>query len=163
MLDFYDIKIKDQQKKLEKKSITNKKSNEVLLVESIKMVSDNINDVFDLMDDLQKKDWFSTYVNSFVSQYDPHTVYFKPEDKDRFDVNISGRFDGIGARLQKRDGGIEIVEIILGGPLWKDKKIEAGDEIIKVGEPNKEPVDVIGMRIDDAIKLIKGPKVLLWN
>ena len=158
MLDFYDIKIKDQQKRLEKKSIKSKKSNEVLLDESIKMVSDNINDVFDLMDDLQKKDWFSTYVNSFVSQYDPHTVYFKPEDKDRFDVNISGRFDGIGARLQKRDGGIEIVEIILGGPLWKDKKIEAGDEIIKVGEPNKEPVDVIGMRIDDAIKLIKGPK-----
>ena len=71
-----------------------------MLDESIKMVSDNINDVFDLID-LQKKDWFPTYVNSFVSQYDPHTVYFKPEDKDRFDVNISGRFDGIGARLQK--------------------------------------------------------------
>ncbi|MDC3221436.1 carboxy terminal-processing peptidase, partial [Flavobacteriaceae bacterium] len=106
----------------------------------------------------ERKDWFSNYVNSFVTQYDPHTVYFKPEDKDRFDVNISGRFDGIGARLQKRDGGIEIVQIILGGPLWKDKKIEAGDEIIKVGEPGKEAVNVIGMRIDDAIKLIKGPK-----
>ena len=49
---------------------------------------------------------------------------------------------------------IEIVEIILGGPLWKDKRIESGDEIIKVGEPNKEAIDVIGMRIDDAIKLI---------
>ena len=110
------------------------------------------------MNDLQRKDWFSNYVNSFVSQYDPHTTYFKPEDKDRFDVNISGRFDGIGARLQKRDGGIEIVQIILGGPLWKDKKIEAGDEIIKVGEPGKDPINVIGMRIDDAIKLIKGPK-----
>jgi carboxyl-terminal processing protease len=121
-------------------------------------VNDNINDIFDLMNDLERKDWFSNYVNSFVTQYDPHTVYFKPEDKDRFDVNISGRFDGIGARLQKRDGGIEIVQIILGGPLWKDKKIEAGDEIIKVGEPGKDPVNVIGMRIDDAIKLIKGPK-----
>jgi len=110
------------------------------------------------MNDLERKDWFSNYVNSFVTQYDPHTLYFKPEDKDRFDVNISGRFDGIGARLQKRDGGIEIVQIILGGPLWKDKKIEAGDEIIKVGEPGKDPVNVIGMRIDDAIKLIKGPK-----
>jgi carboxyl-terminal processing protease len=74
------------------------------------------------MNDLQKKDWFSNYVNSFVSQYDPHTVYFKPEDKDRFDVNISGRFDGIGARLQKRDGGIEIVEIILGGTFVEGQK-----------------------------------------
>ena len=65
------------------------------------MAKDNILDILDLMDDLQKEDWFSSYINSFASQYDPHTVYFKPEDKDRFDVNISGRFDGIGARFKK--------------------------------------------------------------
>jgi carboxyl-terminal processing protease len=158
MLDLYDIKILDQEKSIKSNKDYVVKSEPQLLKESLKIVNDNINDIFDLMNDLQRKDWFSNYVNSFVSQYDPHTTYFKPEDKDRFDVNISGRFDGIGARLQKRDGGIEIVQIILGGPLWKDKKIEAGDEIIKVGEPGKEPINVIGMRIDDAIKLIKGPK-----
>ena len=158
MLDLYDIKILDQKKLIESNNDHVKKSNSDLLKESLEIVNDNITDIFDLMNDLERKDWFSNYVNSFVTQYDPHTVYFKPEDKDRFDVNISGRFDGIGARLQKRDGGIEIVQIILGGPLWKDKKIEAGDEIIKVGEPGKEAVNVIGMRIDDAIKLIKGPK-----
>ena len=158
MLDLYDIKILDQKKLIESNSDYVKKSNSDLLNESLEIGNDNINYMFDLMNDLERKDWFSNYVNSFVTQYDPHTVYFKPEDKDRFDVNISGRFDGIGARLQKRDGGIEIVQIILGGPLWKDKKIEAGDEIIKVGEPGKDPVNVIGMRIDDAIKLIKGPK-----
>ena len=158
MLDLYDIKILDQKKLIESNSDYVKKSNSDLLNESLEIVNDNINDIFDLMNDLERKDWFSNYVNSFVTQYDPNTVYFKPEDKDRFDVNISGRFDGIGARLQKRDGGIEIVQIILGGPLWKDKKIEAGDEIIKVCEPGKDPVNVIGMRIDDAIKLIKGPK-----
>ena len=158
MLDLYDIKILDQEKSIKSNKDYVVKSESQLLKESLKIVNDNINDVFDLMNDLQRKDWFSNYVNSFVSQYDPHTTYFKPEDKDRFDVNISGRFDGIGARLQKRDGGIEIVQIILGGPLWKDKKIEAGDEIIKVGEAGKDPINVIGMRIDDAIKLIKGPK-----
>jgi len=157
-LDLYDIKILDQEKSIKSNKNYVVKSESQLLKESLKIVNDNINDIFDLMNDIQRKDWFSNYVNSFVSQYDPHTTYFKPEDKDRFDVNISGRFDGIGARLQKRDGGIEIVQIILGGPLWKDKKIEAGDEIIKVGEPGKDPINVIGMRIDDAIKLIKGPK-----
>ena len=157
-LDLYDIKILDQEKSIKSNKSYVVKSESQLLKESLKIVNDNINDIFDLMNDIQRKDWFSNYVNSFVSQYDPHTTYFKPEDKDRFDVNISGRFDGIGARLQKRDGGIEIVQIILGGPLWKDKKIEAGDEIIKVGEPGKDPINVIGMRIDDAIKLIKGPK-----
>ena len=158
MLDLYDIKILDQKKLVESNSDHVKKSKSDLLKESLEIVKNNINDIFDLMNDLERKDWFSNYVNSFVTQYDPHTIYFKPEDKERFDVNISGRFDGIGARLQKRDGGIEIVQIILGGPLWKDKKIEAGDEIIKVGEPGNDPVNVIGMRIDDAIKLIKGPK-----
>ena len=158
MLDLYDIKILDQEKSIKSNKDYVVKSESQLLKESLKIVNDNINDIFDLMNDIQRKDWFSNYVNSFVSQYDPHTTYFKPEDKDRFDVNISGRFDGIGARLQKRDGGIEIVQIILGGPLWKDKKIEAGDEIIKVGEAGKDPINVIGMRIDDAIKLIKGPK-----
>jgi len=73
-------------------------------------------------------------------------------------MTISGKFNGIGARLSKEEGGIKIVDIILGGPLWRDKKIEIGDEIIKVGEKNNKPVDVIGMRLEDAIKLIKGPK-----
>lgn len=158
VLDFYDIKVKDQENLSIKNDNQITKSDKQLIEEASNLAKDNILDILDLMDDLQKEDWFSTYINSFTSQYDPHTVYFKPEDKDRFDVNISGRFDGIGARLLKKDRGIEIVEIILGGPLWKDKSIELGDQIIKVGEPNKDPVDVIGMRVDDAIKLIKGPK-----
>jgi len=157
-LDIYDIKISEQKLNVEKDKDYKVKSNEEILEESIDLVSKNINNVFDLMNDLQRKDWFSNYLNSFVVQLDPHTFYFKPEDKERFDMNISGKFNGIGARLSKQEGGIKIVDIILGGPLWKDKKIEIGDEIIKVGQANEEPVDVIGMRLEDAIKLIKGPK-----
>ena len=157
-LDIYDIKISEQKLNIKKDKDYKIKSNEEILKESIDLVSKNINNVFDLMNDLQRKDWFSNYLNSFVVQLDPHTFYFKPEDKERFDMNISGKFNGIGARLSKQEGGIKIVDIILGGPLWKDKKIEIGDEIIKVGQANQEPVDVIGMRLEDAIKLIKGPK-----
>ncbi len=157
-LDIYDIKISEQKLNIEKVKGYKIKSNEEILEESIDLVSKSINNVFDLMNDLQRKDWFSNYLNSFVVQLDPHTFYFKPEDKERFDMNISGKFNGIGARLSKQEGGIKIVDIILGGPLWKDKKIEIGDEIIKVGQANQEPVDVIGMRLEDAIKLIKGPK-----
>ncbi len=157
-LDIYDVKILDQKLNLEKDKNFKIKSNNSIIEESIELVDKNIKNIFDLMNDLQRKDWFSTYLNSFVIQLDPHTYYFKPEDKERFDMTISGKFNGIGARLSKEEGGIKIVDIILGGPLWKDKKIEIGDEIIKVGEKDKEPVDVIGMRLEDAIKLIKGPK-----
>ena len=157
-LDIYDIKISDQKLNVKNDKEYIVKSNEEIIKESIELVDKNMKNVFDLMNDLQRKDWFSTYLNSFVLQLDPHTYYFKPEDKERFDMTISGKFNGIGARLSKQEGGIKIVDIILGGPLWKDKKIEIGDEIIKVGEKDKEPVDVIGMRLEDAIKLIKGPK-----
>ena len=157
-LDIYDIKISDQKLNIKKDEEYIVKSNEEIIKESIELVDKNMKNVFDLMNDLQRKDWFSTYLNSFVLQLDPHTYYFKPEDKERFDMTISGKFNGIGARLSKQEGGIKIVDIILGGPLWKDKKIEIGDEIIKVGEKDKEPVNVIGMRLEDAIKLIKGPK-----
>ena len=155
-LDIYDIKLSEQN--LKSKSSENPKSNETLIKESVDLVKKNVENVFDLMGDLQRKDWFSNYINAFVVQLDPHTFYFKPEDKERFDMSMSGKFDGIGARLSKESGGIKIVDIILGGPLWRDKLIEIGDEIIKVAQGNEMPVDVIGMRREDAIKLIKGPK-----
>ena len=157
-LDIYDIKISEQKLSLKNNKEFKLKSNSKILNESTELVKKNITQVFDLMNDLEKKDWFATYINSFVTQFDPHTYYFQPEDKERFDMNISGKFDGIGARLSKKDGGIEIVDIILGGPVWRDKKLEIGDEIIKVGQGDQSPVDVIGMRLEDAIKLIKGPK-----
>ena len=157
-LDIYDLKSFEENNKFEKNNEYILKPDAEIIKESMKLVSKNIDNVFDLMNDLQKKDWFSNYINSFVMQLDPHTFYFKPEDKERFDMNMSGQFSGIGARLSKEEGGIKIVNIILGGPLWRDKKIEIGDEIIKVGQNNEQPVDIIGMRLEDAIKLIKGPK-----
>ncbi|CEN35577.1 C-terminal-processing peptidase (fragment) [Capnocytophaga canimorsus] len=67
-------------------------------------------------------------------------------------------FEGIGAQLQKKTDGIRITSIILGGPVWKGKLLEVGDQILKVAQGDEEPVDVVGMRLDNAVNLIKGPK-----
>jgi len=125
--------------------------------ESLAIVKKNTEDFFEIYNDMDREDWFSYYINSFLKQLDPHTYYFKPDDKERFDVNISGKFNGIGARLTKTEGSIKIVEIIIGGPIWKDNLLDVGDLILKVAQENSEPVDVVGMKLDDAIKLIKGP------
>ncbi len=117
-----------------------------------------LDEYFDFVDDLERKDWFVQYLNTIVEEFDPHTYYFAPEDKERFDVSMSGKFEGIGARLQKRSEGAKIVEIISGGPVWRDQRLEVGDEILKVGQDGEQPVNIVGMRLDDAIKLIKGPK-----
>ncbi len=117
-----------------------------------------LDDFFDFIEDLERKDWFVQYINTIVDEFDPHTFYFAPEEKDKFDISMSGKFEGIGARLQKKPEGARIVEIISGGPVWRAKSLEVGDEILKVGQNGEEPIDIVGMRLDDAIKLIKGPK-----
>ncbi|SFW63489.1 carboxy terminal-processing peptidase [Cellulophaga fucicola] len=119
-----------------------------------------LDDFFDFVNnEYDREDWFGQYINTIVEGFDPHTYYFAPEDKDKFDVSMSGKFEGIGARLQKKKDEIKIVEVISGGPIWRDQNIEVGDEIVKVGQkPDEEPVDVTGMQLNDAIKLMKGPK-----
>lgn len=108
--------------------------------------------------ELTRNDWFSIYLNALVERFDPHTFYFSPEDKEKFDVSMSGTFEGIGARLQKKNDAVEISELISGGPAWKGKELEAGDLILKVAQGAEEPIDVAGMRLDDVVKKIKGPK-----
>ena len=124
---------------------------------AISTVNKNTNDFFEYANELDRDDWFSVFVNSFVSQFDPHTFYFKPDDKEKFDVSISGKFDGIGARLSRADGNVKIVDVIIGGPVWRDKLLEVGDVILAVGQGDDELVSIYGMKLDDSIKLIKGP------
>src|SRR5680860_349487 len=117
-----------------------------------------LDEFFDFVSDLERKDWFVQYINTIVDEFDPHTYYFAPDDKEKFDVSMSGKFEGIGARLQKKPEGARIVDIISGGPVWRDGQLEVGDEIMKVGQEGEEPINIVGMRLDDAIKLIKGAK-----
>ena len=118
----------------------------------------SLDEYFGFIDDLNRDDWFSVYINSIASRFDPHTSYFAPEEKERFDVSMSGKLEGIGARLQKKNDFTEITELISGGPAWRGKELEPGDIVLKVAQGNKEAVDVIGMRLDDVVKKIKGPK-----
>ncbi|MCM4172869.1 tail-specific protease [Arenibacter sp. TNZ] len=122
------------------------------------LTKSTLDDYFDFVDDLERKDWFVQYLNTIVEIFDPHTYYFAPDDKEKFDTSMSGKFEGIGARLQKKKDQTKIVEIISGGPVWRDQQLEVGDEILKVGQNGESPVDIVGMRLDDAIKFIKGPK-----
>ena len=135
------------------------KSDLELESESREAILNNLKDFFDFNDDLERKDWFSIYLNSIVNQFDPHTVYLAPQAKDVFDQNISGKFQGIGARLLKKNQQVEIAEIIIGGPVWRDKLLNVGDIILGVSQTaDEEPVDISIMKLSDAVDLIKGEK-----
>lgn len=119
----------------------------------------SLNEYFDFVEkELDRDDWFAIFLNSIVERFDPHTFYFSPDDKEKFDVSMSGTFQGIGARLQKKNDAVEVSELISGGPAWRGKELEAGDLILKVGQGKEEPLDIAGMRLDDVVKKIKGPK-----
>ncbi len=135
------------------------KSFEVIEKEVRESSLKSLNEYFDFIEkELDRDDWFAIFLNSIVERFDPHTFYFSPDDKEKFDVSMSGTFQGIGARLQKKETGVEISELISGGPAWRGKELEAGDLILKVAQGKDEPLDIAGMRLDDVVKKIKGPK-----
>ncbi|CAN5738851.1 carboxy terminal-processing peptidase [soil metagenome] len=103
-------------------------------------------------------DKFNLYINTIAETMDPHTEFFPPVEKRSFDEMMSGHFFGIGAQLQENEGNIKIVALITGSPAQKSGEVQVNDIIMKVGQGNAEPVDITGMELPDAVKLIKGKK-----
>ena len=160
VIENYHDEIKDDQRKFEKDSTFLIRSN-AEIEETVRLdLSQTMDESYRvLQEELQRQDWFSIYINSFVSQYDPNTSYLDPDSRDRFDVDISGNYAGIGAMLRKKIDKVEITEIISGGPAWRDNSLEKGDAILKVRQEDEdEAVSILGMRLSDAVKLIKGEK-----
>lgn len=111
------------------------------------------------MSQVNAEDVFSLYMNSITEAFDPHTNYFSPKATDLFKQSMSLSLEGIGARLQTDNDYTKIFEIVPGGPAAKSGLLSANDIITGVAQgKDGEMVDVIGWRIDDVVKLIKGPK-----
>ena len=147
-----------QTDKLKKDKSFKSKSFATLEKEARAEVLKNMEELYVRIEELEHDDWFSTFLNSVVGAFDPHTTYMDPNIKERFDQTISGKLEGIGARLQKKGIYTHVFELVSGGPAWKQGDLEAGDIILKVAQGDKEPLDIVGMRLDDAIKFIKGKK-----
>jgi carboxyl-terminal processing protease len=135
------------------------KSNAEIDEEARKSTLKSLEEVSVYFDDMRRDDWLAMYINAISESFDPHTYYFAPQFKDRFDAEMSGKYEGIGARLQKKMDKISITELISGGSAWRQNKLQVGDIILKVRQEDEdEAVSIVGMRLDDAVKLIKGPK-----
>tara|TARA_B110000046_G_scaffold40089_1_gene44295 strand:+ start:16710 stop:18842 length:2133 start_codon:yes stop_codon:yes gene_type:complete len=147
-----------QTAKLKKDETFKVKSFVTLEKEARAEVLKNMDELYIRIEELEHDDWFSTFLNSVVGAFDPHTTYMAPRIKERFDQSMSGKLEGIGARLQKKGIYTHVFELVSGGPAWKQGELEAGDIILKVAQSDEESLDIVGMRLDDAIKFIKGKK-----
>ena len=97
-------------------------------------------------------------VNAVAAVFDPHTDYLPPADKANFDIHMTGSLEGIGASLRERDHYIEVVELVPGGAAWRHGGLAPGDTILAVQNQGKDAVDVVDMKLDDVVSMIRGPK-----
>jgi len=105
------------------------------------------------------EDVFQLYMNAYTEALDPHTNYFSPMTSENFNIDMSLSVEGIGAQLQNEDEYVKIAEIIPGGPAAKSGLLFAEDKIVGVAQgTDGEMVDIIGWRVNDAVKLIRGEK-----
>ena len=118
------------------------------------------NDIFlNNLDQQKPEEKFAMYVNAILSVFDPHTEYFSPSNKDKFDMAISGQFEGIGATLQPSDGYAKVIKLEPGSPSQQQGELKVGDHITMVKQEHEtDPVDIFGMSLDEAVKLIRGKK-----
>lgn len=150
------VDLKDAQEK--DKTATKKKTDAELEAEARASVQKNQESFFRRLRKVDDNQRFAIYINAITNSEDPHTDYFPPKDKLRFDEAMSGSFSGIGAQLRDEDGKIKIAGIIAGSPSWKQGQLKTGDEIQKVGQGSAEPEDIQGWEIDDVVQKIRGKK-----
>ncbi|MCM4156653.1 carboxy terminal-processing peptidase [Gramella sp. AN32] len=158
LITYYDLK-EDEKAKKEDDAAYEMKADAELEKQARKSTMESFDRFYGMIDDLNRDDYFTLYINSIVEEYDPHSYYFAPQQKDAFDIRMSGKLEGIGARLVKDKDNITINEVLSGGPAWRSEQLEEGDVILKVQqEDEEEAVSIVGMRLGDAVELIKGPK-----
>ncbi len=107
---------------------------------------------------LNAEDVFQMYMNSLTTLYDPHTNYLSPSSSKNFDISMSLKLEGIGAMLRMKDEYTQVVRLIHAGPADKQGQLNPSDKIVGVAQGEEEMVDVIGWRLDEVVKLIRGDK-----
>lgn len=132
---------------------------EAIEAEARKALLKSYDDWFNRLIKTKRSDRLSLYLNCFTHLYDPHTDFLEPADKQDFDLQISGRLEGIGARLQNVGDYTKVDEVIVGGPAWKGKELQKNDIILKAAQgENGEWVDFTGMLSNEVVSYIRGKK-----
>lgn len=121
-------------------------------------VSKRFQKIFDRLAKEDRDDQLDNFYNSVTAVYDPHTTYLPAKKKEDFDIDITGKLEGIGAVLQEDGSYIKVVQIVPGGPAWRQKDLEADDTILAVAQGAGESIDLTDMKVDDAVRYIRGKK-----
>lgn len=107
---------------------------------------------------MDEQDVFEIFVNTYAGAFDPNTSYYSPIRAENFKIQMSLSLQGVGAVLQMEDGYVVVRRVIPGGPVDRSDRLKPDDRIVGVGQEDTEIVDIVGWKLDDVVKLIRGPK-----
>lgn len=152
------LDLEEEQNKAGQKNSEAKKSEKELWQETYEKVGKSNVNFFHRLHQETLQDHYDRFFNAVTRAFDPHTNYIPPAGKEQFDINMRGSLEGIGALLREDDGLIKVMRIIPGSASARQGRLEAEDVVLQVAEGAGEPVDVTDMRLQDAVRLIRGPK-----
>lgn len=150
--------VTDENGKKKKPTTEKKLSDKEIEKDSREKVLKSYKKIFSRLVNEKRSDKLDKFYNAITKVFDPHTNYLIPEEKEDFDIDMSGKLEGIGAILREDNSYIKVERIVPGSASWKTKEVEAEDVILKVAQGDDEPVDVVDMSLRDAVKLIRGKK-----
>jgi len=144
---------KDKGEEAEKKSV------ETLELEARQELEETYDDYFGRVAKIKREDRLTGYLNSITQLFDPHSGYYKPIDKENYDIRFTGQYEGIGARLIQDGDFTRVTEVMAGGPAWKSKELRDGDLFLKVAQGDDEEwTDIAGWTTNDVVQKIRGKK-----
>ncbi|MDQ3393451.1 MAG: carboxy terminal-processing peptidase [Bacteroidota bacterium] len=127
--------------------------------ETSKIIRDRYKNLGKSVNQFTSEEVLQLFLNSFAAAVDPHTSYFSPASAEDFKTGMSLSLEGIGAQLQSEGDYTKVADIIAGGPAFKSSLLHKNDKIIGVAQGKQgEIVDVVGWRLPEVVKLIRGPK-----
>lgn len=150
---------KNKPKKVVKKVKAEKKLTDVeMRAKAHDTTSKRFEKIFERISKEDRDDQMENFYNAITAVYDPHTNYMPVKKKEDFDIDITGQLEGIGAVLQEDGSYIKVVQIVPGGAAWRGKQLEVDDVLLAVAQGAGEAVDLIDMKVDDAVRYIRGKK-----
>ncbi len=111
---------------------------------------------YDNYSNLDREYFLGQYINSIIAQFDPHSKYISPKNKEKFEINLTGKKKNVGLIFRYNNNFLEIKEVLKNSLANKSKKIDVGDILLKVADGNKEPIDVVGLKFYELNRILDG-------
>ncbi len=114
------------------------------------------NGSYDNYYNLDREYFLGSYINSIIAQFDPHSKYISEKNKERFEINLTGKKKNVGIIFRYNTNFLKVKEVLKNSLAYKSKKINVGDVLLKVADGNNEPKDVVGLKIHEINKILDG-------